>query len=155
MLTYEITRADTVLYSYVDSGHFEFMVTQDEQHDEDGYYVIDGKGYWLCQDDADEKDTDESKKSSEIEYDALEVYNGLEPSVFIAKFYDDDGNVADVEPTWEINCDFKDKLKISYAEKAIYISSNSSKLINKTFELVLSAEGYEPISVTIVIRAFI
>lgn len=36
---------DNVIYDYQDSGHSEFMAYQDEQHETDGYYVVDGKGF--------------------------------------------------------------------------------------------------------------
>lgn len=153
VLTYEITRSDSVLYDYQDSGHHEFMVNQDEKHDDDGYYVIDGKGYWLCG-----KPTIEDKKpllSSKIEYDSLEIYNGIDSSVFSAKFYDDEGNIVDVKPEWTINCNFVDKLDIEYVGNSILISADNNKLINKSFELSLNAENYETISVTVTIRAFI
>lgn len=153
ILTYELTRADSVLYNYQDSGHYEFMVTQDEQHKNDGYYVIDGKGYWLC-----EEPNIKDKNvvlSSKIEYDSLDIYNGLEPSVFLAKFYDNDGNVTNVEPRWKIDCDFIDQLNIEYLENSICISINNKKLINKSFKLSLCADGYEEISITITIKAFI
>ena len=48
LTVYKITRVDSVLFDYQDSGHSEFMAYQDEQHEADGYYIIDGKGYWLC-----------------------------------------------------------------------------------------------------------
>ena len=153
IITYKITRADSVLYNYQDSGHFEFMVTQDEQHKNDGYYVIGGKGYWLC-----EEPNIVNKNvllSSKIEYDSLEIFNGLGSCVFISKFFDAEGNETDIEPQWEIICDFADQLDIYYENNSICISANNKKLINKSFELSLSAEGYETVSVTVVIKAFI
>lgn len=152
ILTYEFTRADSVLYDYQDSGHCEFMVVQDEQHKNDGYYVIDGKGYWLCG----EPDIEDKNMllSSKIEYDSLEIFNGLEPCVFISKFFDAEGNQVDVEPKWEIICDFADQLDVDYVDNSICISADNKKLINKSFELSLSAEGYETISITVVIKAF-
>lgn len=153
ILTYEFTRSDSVLYNYQDSGHYEFMVVQDEQHKNDGFYVIDGKGYWLC-----EEPNIEDKSmvlSSKIEYESLDIYNGLEPSVFLAKFYDAEGNVVNVTPQWKIICDFIDQLNIEYLNNSICISTNNKKLINKSFKLFLCADGYENISVTVTIKAFI
>lgn len=151
--TYKLTRSDSVLYDYQDSGHYEFMAYQDEKHDEDGYYVINEKGYWLCG----KPDTEDKTVllSSKIDYDSLEISNGLEPGVYTALFYDTEGNEVNVAPQWSIDCDFADLLEVEYVNHSIYISANNKKLINKSFELSLSAEGYETVNVTIVIRAFI
>lgn len=153
VLTYELTRADSVLYNYQDSGHFEFMVTQDEQHEKDGYYKIDGKGYWLCEEpDANDKSVELLAK---IDYDSEDIYNGFEPGVFMAKFYDENGEQVDVKPTWTIDCDFANMLHVEYIDNSILISANNRSLINKSFKLLLSADGYETASVTVNIRAFI
>lgn len=149
---YQLTRTDSVLYDYQDSGHYEFMTTQDEQRDTDGYYVVNGKGYWLC-----ETLTDTDKNdvlSCSIECEAQEIYNGLEAGEFTAKFYDASGNEVTVTPQWEVRCDFVDNLDIAYVDNTILISVNNSKLVNKSFELFLSGDGYEPVTITITIKAF-
>lgn len=143
VITYELTRMDNVLYDYQDSGHHEFMVYQDEQHESDGYYVIDGKGYWLC-----EKPNDSNKKevlSSKIECDSPTVYIGLEPTVF----YSSNSN-----PKWYIDCDFIDDLDIEYIENAVSISTDNDKLINKSFKLSLDLVGYEKTTIVVTIKAF-
>ena len=157
IIVYALTRHDSVLYDYQGSGHFAFMAYQEEQQSDDGYYVIDGKGYWLCNG---QSTYDESKKETvsalEIECDAPEVYDGLEPSIFTANFYDESGNKVDnVEPEWKIVCDFANELEVDYVDKSVMISSNNQKLVNKSFELFLSAEGYESKSLTVYIKAFI
>lgn len=152
VITYELTRSDNVLYNYQDSGHFEFMAYQDEQHETDGYYVVDGKGYWLCE--APSSDDKTEVLSCSIEYDESVVYNELEPTVFIANFCDKDGNKADVEPKWEIDCDFAESLNVKYMDDSIYISVDDKKLINKSFNLSLSADGYEKTVINIQIKAF-
>lgn len=154
LITYELTRMDNVIYNYQDSGHSEFMAYQDEQHFNDGYYVIDGQGYWLC-DEPDKVSKNESVAlSCSIDYDDTIIYNGLEPTIFTACFYDSEGNVTDITPQWEINCEFIDSLNIEYVENSICISVNDKKLINKSFELSLCADGYEKHSITVQIKAF-
>lgn len=151
VITYKMTRADSILYNYNDSGHFELMATQDEQHESDGYYVIDGIGYWLC----DKPSENKTALLSSIECDSLEIYNGLEPCYFTAKFTDSEGNQVEAIPIWTITSDFKDMLNIEYAGNAIIISVDNKKLINKTFDLSLDADGYDTVTITITIRAFI
>lgn len=153
LIVYKLTRMDNVLYNYQDSGHSEFMAYQDEQHEEDGYYVVDGVGYWLC--DVPNKENKNAILSSSIEYTEPEIYCGLEPCVFTAIFYDSQGKKVDIIPQWEINCSFVDELIVEYVGNSILISANNENLINKSFELSLYADGYDKSIVTVTIKAFI
>lgn len=152
--TYRITRLDSVLYNYQDSGHYEFMAFQDEQHESDGYYVIDGKGYWLCG--TPNIDDKILVSSSKIEYDSLDIYCGADEGVFVGKFFDSNGNEdKSVVAQWDLDCDFTDKLTLRYTNNAIYIFTKDRSTINKSFELRLRADGYETTSVTVTVRNFI
>lgn len=153
VIVYQLTRADSVLYDYQDSGCYEFMAYQDEQREQDGYYVVDGKGYWLC--DNVKNDSSEKLLSCSIECESTEIYNGLEAGEFIAKFFDTDGKSVKVDPIWDISCDFADSLVVSYVDDTILISVDNPKLINKSFELSLSGSGYKPVKITVKIKAFI
>lgn len=154
LISYQLTRSDSVIYNYGDSGHSGFIATQDEQHEEDGFYRVDGKGYWLCQ--APIKINDKKPLLlCDILAESEIIYNGLEPAIFTAEFFDSTGKLIQIEPQWEINCDFSDKLEVTYIDNYISISVNDAKLINKSFELFLSGDGYEKTSKTIAIKAFI
>lgn len=153
LITYELTRMDNVIYDYQDSGHSEFMAYQDEQHESDGYYLINGKGYWLC--DVPKTNNKTVVLSCIIECDEPTIYSGIEPTVFYAKFFDLDGNSTTILPQWEINCDFEDSLNIEYVENSISISVDNNELINKSFELSLCADGYEKTTLLVTIKAFI
>ena len=156
VITYRLTRSDSVLYDYQDSGVYQFMVTQDEQHTDDGYYVIDGKGYWLCGKATSPLPTTSSEPlTSKIISESDEIYNQLEPTAFLAKFYGENGEEVNISPQWNIICDFEDELTIGEDGQFICISSNNNKLINKKFVLSLSAENYETVTKTITIRAFV
>lgn len=155
--TYELTRADSALYEYQGNGIYAFMAYQDEQHTGDGYYLIDGNGYWLC--DGIIVEETQNKTTfllSDIEYESLEIFNGIEAGVFTACFYDDNGDkINTIAPKWEINCDFVDQLMVEYVDNSIMISVDNAKLVNNSFELLLSGDGYETKSITITIKAFI
>lgn len=154
LFTYQLTRSDTVLFNYGDSGHFQFIATQDEQHDKDGFYKVNEVGYWLC-----EPPTINSDKkpilSCNISCESEIIYNGLEPVVFSAEFFDEMGNKVDVTPNWEIVSNFTDKLEITYIDNSIIISVDNPKLVNKSFELFLSGDEYETTSKKIAIKAFL
>lgn len=150
---YRLTRADTVLFDYQDSGYHQFMVYQDEQRDEDGYYVINGNGYWLAQEPMIDDKT--SIVTCSIECESAVIYNGLEASEFEAKFVDSNGEEVDIVPHWEVHCDFIDDLVIVHADKSVLISVDNPKLVNKSFELFLSGDGYKPAMITVTIMAFL
>jgi hypothetical protein len=154
IITYFITRTDNILYDYQSSGHAEYMLTQEEQHENDGYYVVDGKGYWLC-DIPVEKDNETPTLSCEIVCEEPIIYSGLEPTVFLAKFYDEDGKEIMASPQWSIDCDYSSDLHIEYVDNSISISVNNEKLLNKSFELSLSAFGYETASLNVTIKGFL
>ena len=153
VIVYKLTRADSVLYDYQDSGHYEFLAYQDEQKEDDGYYVVNGKGYWLCQPPISNNKT--SISSCSIDYESNEIYDGLEAGEFTARFYDSLGNEISIEPQWEIHCDFIDSLNISYVNNTILISVDNPKLVNKSFELFLSGDGYESVKTKVMIKAFL
>lgn len=151
VMTYEVTRLDTVLYNYQDSGHSEFMCTQDEQHNADGYYVVNGKGYWLC--DVPQINGETKLLSSSIECDD-ELYAGLNSVTYSAKFYDEFGNLVDITPGWKIESDFEQFLTIDYIGSSIIISA-SEKLANKSFNVLLDGDGYETVTKNVFVHSFI
>ena len=154
LITYDVTRIDSVLFDYQDSGLFEFMLTQDEQHESDGYYVINGKGYWLCYEPP--VDTPVTPGTCAIICDETTVYYDLEPVVFIARFYDSEGNaVNNIEPVWNITGDSKELLDVTQIGNDLMIEANNKKLLNKSFEISLSAVGYDAASVCISVKAFL
>ena len=153
LIVYRLTRSDSALYNYSDSGYYQMLVTQDEKHEEDGYYVVDGKGYWICGEPT-IKHNETSILSCEIQYDSLEIYNGFDEGTYTAIFYDTNGNIIDNTPTWNLSGDIVDMLDVDYVGNSILISANNKNLTNKSFELSLEADGYETAKITIAIRAF-
>lgn len=150
---YKLTRPDNVLFDYQDSGYHQFMVYEDEQQEQDGYYVIDGNGYWLCERPA--ATASIAPLYSSINCESAEIYDGLEPGEFTAVFMDSNGNAVDITPIWGIKCDFSNQLDVIYTGSTIMISVDNPKLVNKSFELFLSGDGYESTSITVAIKAFL
>lgn len=156
LIVYKVTRSDTVLDNYTDSGILGFIMTQTEQHDSDGYYIVDGKGYWLC-DIPNVKDTPPSNHF-DIVSDTDTVYIDLEPSIFTATFFDSNGNeIKKHLPSFDfgVESSFIDKLNIQSVNNSIIVSTSDYKLNNKSFKLVLNADGYGEISKVITIREFL
>lgn len=158
LITYQLTRNDSVLYSYVNSGHYEILVTQDEQHSGDGFYRINGNGYWLClekehdisEEAPSDNETGTDVSSYKIHYDEAKVYLGLGGTEFTAVFYDEEGNITNGEAEWTIDCDFKDKLQVDYINNTICISVDDDALLNKSFELFLNNDESTKLTVKIV-----
>lgn len=159
LITYQLTRNDSVLYNYIDSGHYEILVTQDEQHSKDGYYRIGNNGYWVCLEsehgeseiDTPSEDHDsETIVSKKIVCDSDKVYLGLGASEFTAMFYDENGNAIDGDAQWTIVCDFQEKMDIDYINNTIVIAVNDYSLLNKSFELFINNDESTKINVQIV-----
>ena len=141
---YEVTRTDSVLFDYLDSGHFEFMLTQCEQGEKDGFYRINGKGYWLCGGyEPNHNEPEEPNLHCNIVSDVDVIYNGIDETRFSPIFFDENENEIDVEPIWEVKCDFLDKLLIRYDGKSILIFTDDYSLTNKSFELSLSGKDVQ------------
>lgn len=153
IVTYKITRVDSLLYNYGDSGHFEFMLTQDEQQEQDGYYRINGEGYWLCN--APNQTHDCNNKHCEIDCDSSELYYALEPSEFSALFYNDYGELEEATATWNIDGEMKELLKIDTNGSSISIYADDRRLLNKRFILSLTADGYETVTKELIVKDFI
>lgn len=153
VIVYKLTRADSVLYDYQDSGYYAFMAYQDEQKEDDGYYIINGKGYWLCQHPV--VNDKNIFLSCSIVCESTDLYDGLDAGEFKAVFRDLNGNIVTITPNWQIVCDFIEDLNVSYIDNAIFISVDNPKLINKSFELSLDADGYKKTTITITIKAFL
>jgi hypothetical protein len=88
-------------------------------------------------------------------YDEPIIYNGLEQSIFMAKFYDSEDKEILVSPQWDIECDFKNELHVEYVDNSIRISADNEKLSNKSFELSLSAFGYETTKVNVTVKDYL
>ena len=154
VITYEVTRVDSVLYDYQDSGLHQIMMTQDEQHKDDGYYVVDGNGYWLCG--APNSSIEgQSPLTCEILCEDTTIYNGIEPVVFIPKFYDEDGNAClGIEPEWSIDGEYSELLNVEKEDDTIIVSADNKKLLNHSFTLTLSASGYNKTSMRFSVESF-
>lgn len=153
VVCYDVTRTDSVLYSYQGSGHFQLLATQDEQREDDGYYLVDGVGYWLCE----KPPVTETSTgmTAKIESESDTVYVGMDASVFTAAFYDESGAEIGATPIWTIEPDLGDKLDVQYVDNSIIIYTEDESIANKSLRLTLSADDIEPVSKTIAIRLFI
>lgn len=163
LIVYKLTRSDTVLDDYTDSGIIGFIMTQDQQHTDDGFYRIGGKGYWLCGKSEAKPDTD-NKITGNIDCDSDMLYINLEPCEYKAVFRDEDGNEVDASTIeYDFHIEFSaeeyedsdfDYIDIRQSGQTISVSVNDSRLNGKTFKLVLKAAGLETTTKIIRIREF-
>lgn len=156
LTVYKITRNDSVLYNYLDSGVIAYIMSQTEQGDQDGYYVIGEQGYWLC--DYMKHEEVPTALSCDILTDSDCLYIDLEPSVFMPVFYDADGNILSTnipEYTMTIDHNLGSTLEIQSEGNALSVFTCDYKLNNKTFNVVLRASGYTTATKTVHIREFI
>lgn len=142
-ITYELTRIDNVLFNYIDSGYAEYLIVQDELHSNDGYYIVDGKGYWLC-DYSPTTNDDKSEILSQwkIKCESKNLLANITEQRFYAELYDENGKLVNEVSTfrWDIDCDFLNDLKITTDSNYIEIFADNS-LIGKNFTLTLSGDN--------------
>jgi len=153
---YRLTRSDATVNDYQDGeGYLKFFVSQNEKRNTDGYYVVNGKGYWLCKD----NDIQISQTTNNVEIipsDDFIVYCGSGiKSTFTSIFTKSDGTIDNISPTWEIQSSFNEKIITNKSSNNISILVNDEKLANKSFNLTLSADSYEPVTKKIIIKSFI
>lgn len=155
LITYQLTRSDSVVFDYQDGGVYQFMATEDEQHEQDGYFYINGQGHWLCEPNMNlYKSSDQSEPHAKIISEEDVVYIKGYASVFDSVFYKEDGSKdEEAVAEWFINGEVDEsELNVERNESSISISTDNKKLLNKEFDLVLYAEGYDPVYIPIVIR---
>lgn len=156
LIVYDITRNDSVLDNYTDSGIIGYIFSQTEQKSNDGYYVVDGKGYWLC---TPPHISQTMESTCGIISDSDELYIGLDSEIFTAVFYDENGAILDCDTiphfSFSIESDFADKLVSEVVDNSILISTFDHSLSNKSFKLILSAEGYNTSEKIIYIKEFL
>lgn len=154
LLTYKMTRIDAVSTNYNNCGVVDIMVTQDAQQWHDGYYIIDGRGYWLAQEATDIPN--EEKESYKIEYDSNIIYIGVGSFPFMADFLiKNDGSITEHE--WQIDEDIKSHLLLSEDEKSptLLIACNEQRMNGQEFILKLVSDGFEIDPICITIKEFI
>lgn len=150
-ITYELARIDNVTFNYHNSGYAEYLIVQDELHDNDGYFEIDGKGYWLC-DYSPTKNND--KNTLLLSWNIAKTSDKLIANVnkqrFYAELFDAIGEKSENLSglNWTIDCDFKDELRIETESNYIEIYADNA-LIGKSFTLTLSGNGYQSDSIEI------
>lgn len=156
VIVYKLTRSDTVLDNYIDSGVLGFIFTQTEQLSTDGYYYIGGNGYWLCDVPEPEQENDQMPTSSIIA-DSDFLYIDLEPSIYTAMFFDQEGNVLSEYPeyTMQLSTDYNGKLQAQMISNSLHVYTSDYSLNGKTYRVILQADGYETVSKEITIKEFI
>ena len=86
------------------------------------------------------------------------IYIDLEPGIFTATFFDSNGKeIKDNIPNYDfdLESDFDDKLNVQTVNNSVLISTSDYKLNNKSFRLVLKADGYGEVTKDIKIREFL
>lgn len=163
LVVYELTRSDTVLYDYQDNGHSEFIAYQDEQRAGDGFYRINGTGYWLSEGDA-EKVFGEKEKVTAITISSEEdiLYCGIEPAVFALSFSEDgccsgeqNSSHIDGDVQWTIVSDFTDNLYTEFYDKYAMVGTDDESLIGKTFKVFATVGEYKSNEITVTIKSFL
>lgn len=153
---YKLKKIETIQRNYGNSGVIAFVAIQDETQDTDGCYLIANQKYWLCNYDESNPPIISYPNSAEILCDSPVLYTGIDPLICTAKFFDESGNSINYSNyTWEIICDFQNRLELSYLDNSISIYTDDPSLIGKDFYLVLKSSDFTDAEIKIEIKAFI
>ncbi len=150
VITYKMTRIDSVSSNYGDSGLIGIMVTQDAQMKNDGYYVIDGVGYWLAFSADDSLDVN----SENVEFDSAVIYIGMGFNTFDAPWLEDSSGTVK-EHEWKIQSDILPYLKVKESDTSISIACDDSSMAQKEFSLSLIYDNGKEAQIFINIKEFI
>jgi len=148
LMTYMLTRADSVIYSFQSTGTTLFIFSQDEQRSYDGYH----NGYWVCG--TVDQSSEAVPERITIQSDSDEIYDGLDPVEFTAFFYDSNGSVIDGVPLWTIEGNNKDLLIVHESGVKISIAANDIRLIGSKFKLTVSSDNYPSTTVEFSVVSF-
>lgn len=76
---------------------------------------------------------------SVISYNTTIIKSGGDSQVFIGKFFDNnEKEITDIVPKWDIICDFKDVLEVKKFDNQICIGIDNDDYIDEEFKLILS-----------------
>ena len=76
---------------------------------------------------------------SVISYDTTIIKSGGDSQVFVGKFFDNnEKEIADIIPKWDIICDFKDALEVEKFDNQIGIGIDNDNYVDEEFKLILS-----------------
>lgn len=134
-----VTQNDTTSYNYGNKGLVKVTLTEYANNN-----TTDRIDLGIC----DYIDKEEMKKDnsnnelvskSVISFNTTTIKSGGDSQIFVAKFFDDDGNeIANIIPKWEIVCDFKDQLIISESDNRIMIGIDNDYYVDEELKLILS-----------------
>jgi hypothetical protein len=90
-------------------------------------------------------------KKSVISYDTTVIKSGGDSQIFIGKFFDENNKeIANIIPKWDVVCDFKDKLEIVQSANQISIGIDDDYYIDEEFKLILSDDNDNYVSTLLI-----
>lgn len=137
-----VTQNDTTSYNYGKKGLVRVTVTECATNNASDRIDL-GICDYVSKEDIKKDNKDDVCKhivsKSVITYETKIIKSGGDYQVFIANFFDDNGNkITDVVPKWNIICDFIDSLQIDSADDYIKIGIDDDRYVDEDFKLILS-----------------
>lgn len=146
-----VTQNDTTTYNYGKKGLVQVTLYEnplDWGRDRVDLGICDYKEKFEFKFDNDINDN--STLKSVIKYKTTVIKSGGSAQTFTAEFYNDNKEIVNVSPKWNIICNFVDKLNIQQIDNKIMISIDDDDFIDEDFKLILSDESNNYISSLIV-----
>lgn len=133
--TFIVTQNDNTSYNFGKKGLVKITVYEhpfDEDKDRIDLGICDYKEF----NNANSIPSDDVV--AKISYNSLVLKSGGDSRTFIGKFYRGDIEITDILYSWQVICDFVDKLTITENENMITISIDDDDYIDEEFKLIFS-----------------
>lgn len=152
---YEITRIDSVIYAYGNSGVVPIIVTQTPINSKNDNlelgicdYIPTPSSHTSC------STPEESIKIlPNIEYVSKNIIVGTHGSKFFATFTDEHGNsLSNIKYHWNIDFEYKEQITVINNENYILLKTSNEELIDSKLKLTLLLDDYSNIKTEIVIN---
>jgi len=139
--TFIITQNDQVTYAYGEKGIISLTLVSYETNKKTDRIDLGICDYFDVDTNVNtniENKDEEQNIRADIQYKTNIIKSGGSKKQFIGKFYNDNNEVLDILPVWEIVCDFKNELEIKQSNDSIYIGIDNDDYIDEEFKLILS-----------------
>lgn len=131
--TFAVTQNDTTSYNY-GKGLVKVTVAECPTNIEKDNFELGVCDYF-------EKNQNDSADLSKIISDKYYIISGGGNQRFKAEFYNSNGESVDIEPKWDIVCDFSDKITVIKDSAYIYLSIDDDDYIDEKFKLCVSDDN--------------
>ena len=138
-VSYIVTQNDTTSFNYGKKGLVKVTLLECAKNNETDRVDLGICDYVEKKDLIKDNSNNSYIKKSVIKFDTNIIKSGGDLQTFTAKFFNEnEKEITDIVPKWDIVCDFKDILIIENKDNQIKIGIDNDKYVDEDFKLILS-----------------